>query len=212
MKGDHGYLTRLGHWLATASIPVLILSGLEILRAFPSFGPKLPPGTAIPLPVGLGLGGWLGGALAWHYSFAWVFLVAIIFQFADVLRGGWRRLYLSKEEWSGVWPMARYYFLRGEKPDSPYLYNPLQKLAYLSALGFEILSLITGVLLLQPALLSLRPAAAWQLTRALHFISLCGLLAFLPGHLIMVALAGRQPMLSMITGENSVGAATSPGE
>jgi thiosulfate reductase cytochrome b subunit len=203
MKPDHGYMTRLGHWLGAASIPVLILSGLEILRAFPSFFAKLPARNNIPLPEFPGLGGWLGGALAWHYAFAWIFLVAIILQFADLFRGGWRRLHLSRAERSQIWPMARFYFLRGDKPAIGTLYNPLQKLAYIVAIGFEVLSLVTGFLLLQPALSGVRPAAAWQVIRALHFVAFLGFVLFLPGHLFMVAIAGRKPILSMLTGETS---------
>ena len=39
---EHPYLVRLTHWLSAISVTVMILSGLQIFRAFPSFGPKIP--------------------------------------------------------------------------------------------------------------------------------------------------------------------------
>jgi thiosulfate reductase cytochrome b subunit len=204
VRPDHSYSTRLGHWLAAIAIPVLALSGIDILRAFPSFGDKLPPSLLLPLPDALpGLGGWLGGALSWHVTFAWFFAVAVALQFLNLLRGGWRRVWLSPSEWSGILPMARHYFLRGPKPEIRELYNPLQKFAYLSMLSLEAVSLVTGWVLLQPSWSGLRPVWAWQAVRALHFVSMLGFASFLPGHLIMVALAGRRPFLSMVTGERA---------
>jgi thiosulfate reductase cytochrome b subunit len=205
---DHSYVTRLGHWLAAIAIPVLALSGLQILRGFPSFGDKLPAGLELPLPDALPtLGGWLGGALAWHVSFAWFFALAVAFQALDLIRGGWRRVWLHRSEWAGIGPMIRHYFLRGPKPELRALYNPLQKFAYLSTLSLELVALVTGFLLLQPALMGLRPVAAWQTVRILHFAALAGFAIFLPGHLVMVILAGRRPFLSMVTGEPATVAA-----
>jgi thiosulfate reductase cytochrome b subunit len=201
-QADHSYATRLGHWLAAIAIPVLGLSGIQIFRAFPGFGDKLPPSMEIPAPEWVpALGGWLGGALSWHVSFAWFFALAVALQLLDLALGGWRRVWLTAPEWAGVWPMVRHYFLRGPKPTMRELYNPLQKFAYLSMLGLEAGALATGCLLLQPAKLGLHPVAAWQAVRLLHFFSMVGFISFLPGHLVMVILAGRHPFLSMVTGE-----------
>lgn len=203
-RPDHSYATRLGHWLAALSLPVLALSGLQILRAFPSFGEKIPATGLLPLPDALpGLGEWLGGALAWHLTFAWFFLLAVALQLLDLARGGWRRIWLSPAEYRDIWPMVQHYLLRAPRPLVTQLYNPLQKLAYLLVLSLQLLVLLTGWMLLQPAAFSLQPAGAWQAVRALHFASMLGFLAFLPGHLLMVLLAGRKPFLSMCTGENA---------
>lgn len=203
-RSDHSYSTRLGHWLAAIAIPILALSGIQILRAFPSFGDKLPESVMLPLPDAIpALGEWLGGALAWHATFAWLFMVAVALQILDLARGGWRRVWLTPPEWLGIWPMAKHYFLRGPMPLVTQLYNPLQKFAYLSMLSLEVLVVATGWMLLQPAWFALQPAWAWQGVRVLHFTSLLGFASFLPGHLIMVILAGRKPFVSMAIGENA---------
>jgi DMSO/TMAO reductase YedYZ molybdopterin-dependent catalytic subunit len=63
---------RVCHWTFALSLLVLIGSGLEVFAAFPSFGEKLPA-SDLPVPPSiLRIGGWLGGALQWHFTFAWL--------------------------------------------------------------------------------------------------------------------------------------------
>ena len=80
-------------------------------------------------------------------------------------------------------------------------YNPLQKQAYTS-LFFGTLSLLTGLVMYKPVQLS---ALGWffggyHVARLIHFLAMCGLLAFIPGHLIMVLLHGWDNFASMVTG------------
>ena len=39
---EHPFVVRLCHWLNTVSLFVMVGSGLQIFRAFPSFGAKIP--------------------------------------------------------------------------------------------------------------------------------------------------------------------------
>jgi thiosulfate reductase cytochrome b subunit len=98
--------------------------------------------------------------------------------------------------------MMRYYARLGPKPEDPDLYNPLQKLAYLSMIGALFGAMLTGVVLLQPVQLQL--GAGWQVVRVAHFACLLAFAGFLPGHLLMVALAGRTAMLAMLTGRSPI--------
>jgi thiosulfate reductase cytochrome b subunit len=81
-------------------------------------------------------------------------------------------------------------------------YNPLQKLAYTSAIGFGALSLLTGIVLYKPAQFSWLAFlfGGFHLTRVWHFAAMCGFLAFIPGHLIMVLLHGWSNFYSMLSG------------
>lgn len=204
MRTTHPYLTRFAHWLGAISIFVLGMSGLQIFQAFPSFSAKLPQAAELPVPSWLGLGGWLGGAIAWHFTFAWFFAAAVLLSLGDLARGGWKRIWLSRAEWRGIWPMARYYFLRGPKPEVTELYNPLQKFAYLSMTLVPVGALITGLLLAQPVQLgfAINLLGGWQMVRILHLACLCGFAAFIPGHLVMVALAGKPAIWSMLSGRS----------
>lgn len=204
---SHKYLARLGHWLLAIAVIVLGASGLQIFYAFPSFSAPLPTPQDLPLPTAvayLAIGEWLGGALAWHFTFAWIFAAGLIAYAIDLARAGWRRIWLSRDEWAGILPMARHYFLRGPKPGQTALYNPLQKFAYLSMTATFFAVFATGVLLMQPtqfAWLTAEPWA-WQTIRIAHFGCLIAFASFLPGHLIMVALAGKPAMRSMLTGRS----------
>jgi thiosulfate reductase cytochrome b subunit len=206
MYTSHSYWTRLAHWLLAVSIAVLAASGLEIFAAFPSFGAKLPAGLMLHLPAQLRLGGWLGGALAWHFTFAWIFAAGLVLYFADLARGAWRRIWITGPEWTGILPMVRHYALRGPRPEATALYNPLQKLAYLTMSGAFVVSLLTGLMLLQPvrAGFLLKATWAWQAVRLLHFGALAAFAGFLPGHLVMVALSGRTAMRAMTTGRSEI--------
>src|SRR4029077_13611175 len=71
---EHPWVVRLCHWLNTVSLFVMAGSGLQIFRAFPSFGPKIPQHDLLIVPKSLALGGWLGGALKSHMTFAWIYI------------------------------------------------------------------------------------------------------------------------------------------
>src|SRR5256885_9997707 len=69
---EHPWVVRMTHWLTAISLFVLVGSGLQIFTAFPSFGPKLPERDLLDVPEALTLGGWLAGALQWHFTFMWI--------------------------------------------------------------------------------------------------------------------------------------------
>ena len=200
---EHPRLVRLAHWLNAVTVMVMTMSGLQIFAAFPSFGPKIPQSDLIDVPEMFRLGGWLGGALQWHYAFAWVFtLTGIVYVSYLALSGRWRRVVLRPSEIRGIWPMARHYFLGKPKPEAREPYNPLQKLAYTSTIMCGVLAAGTGVLLSTPVQFGTAVAMLgdFQTIRLLHFGAMVGFLAFIPGHLLMVALHGWSTFASMLTG------------
>ena len=52
------------HWLNAGTVLVLIASGWRIYNATSFLG--------FSIPSGITLGGWLGGALQWHFAAMWV--------------------------------------------------------------------------------------------------------------------------------------------
>ena len=199
---EHPVVVRLCHWLFALSIAVLIGSGLEVFAAFPGFGEKIPQADLFVPPAAVRLGGWLGGAVQWHFTFAWLLTVTMVIYatYQLVSRNGRQVLFVARDA-RGVWPMARHYFLFGPKPVVTDTYNPLQKLAYSVALGLIVVSVVTGFALYKPVQLSwlVYGLGGFRLTRIWHFAAMCGLLAFIPGHLVMVALHWRN-LAGMWTG------------
>ena len=200
---EHPLAIRITHWVNAISLFVMVASGLRIFRAFPSFGAKIPENILLDIPKSLTLGGWLGGALQWHFTFMWIFAVSgVVYVAYQVVSGHYRTMLFTHRDVAGVWPMARHYFFFGPKPAATGQYNPLQKLAYTSTIAFGVLSLLTGIVLFKPAQFSWLAFlfGGFHLTRLWHFAAMCGFLAFIPGHLIMVVLHGWANFYSMLSG------------
>jgi Ni/Fe-hydrogenase b-type cytochrome subunit len=200
---EHPWVVRFSHWLNAVSLFIMIATGLRIFRAFPSFGPKVPQNNLVNIPAALTLGGWLGGALRWHFTFMWIFVATgVLYIGYQLLSGYYKTVLFVPRDIPGVWPMARHYFLFGPKPAVTGPYNPLQKLAYTSTVLFGVASVLTGIVLYKPIQFSW---LAWimggfHLARIWHFAAMCGFLSFIPGHLIMVVLHGWNNFFSMLSG------------
>lgn len=200
---EHPWAVRFCHWVNAVSIFVMAASGLRIFTAFPSFGPRVPEKDLVSVPGAIMLGGWLGGALQWHFTFMWIFVgTGVFYLLYEILSGHYKTVLFSLKDISGVWPMARHYFLFGQKPKVTGQYNSLQKLAYTATVFFGVVSVLTGIVLYKPVQFS---SLAWlmggyHLARVWHFAALCGFLSFIPGHLLMVALHGWNNFYSMLGG------------
>jgi len=200
---EHPATVRLCHWFGAIAAIVMVGSGLEIFVAFPSFGDKIPERDFFVPPAALRIGGWLAGALLWHLTFAWLLTGAgAIYLAYQLVSGNYKQVLFAAGDVPGVWPMVRHYFLFGPKPSERATYNPLQKLAYTVVIALGILLVVSGFALYKPVQLSPLVAAlgGFRAVRIWHFAAMCGLVAFIPGHLVMVALHGWSNFASMWTG------------
>ena len=200
---EHPWPVRFSHWLNTSALFVMVGSGLQIFRAFPSFGAKIPQKDLVNWPKAFAIGGWLGGGLQWHLTFMWIYIGTGLFYIGyEIVSGNYRQILFLPKDTSGVWPMVRRYFLFGPKPLVTEAYNPLQKLAYTSAILLGVLSVLTGFAVWKPIQFSW---LAWlmggfHLARVWHFLVMWAILLFVLGHLVMVILHGWNNFLSMLTG------------
>ncbi len=200
---EHPWAIRFCHWLNSVSLLIMMASGLRIFIAFPSFGPKIGGKVFFRPPPVLTLGGWLGGALQWHFTFAWIYVGTGIFYLGyQLLTRHYSQVLFTRRDLPGVWPMVRHYFFFGHMPAATGAYNALQKLAYTSAVILGILSVLTGLVLYNPVQFSLLASlmGGFHLARVWHFAVLCALLLFLIGHLIMVIIHGWNNFVSMLSG------------
>lgn len=200
---EHPFIVRFCHWLNTIALFIMAGSGLQIFMAFPSFGAKIPQHDLVHIPSKLTIGGWLGGAIQWHMTFAWVYIATgVIYVLYQIFSGNYRQTLFTPRDIKGMWPMTRFYFFRGPKPETEESYNPLQKFAYTFVILLGILSVWTGLVLYKPVQFS---ALAWLLggfhmARIWHFVVLWLFVLFVIGHLIMVILHGWNNFVSMLTG------------
>jgi Ni/Fe-hydrogenase b-type cytochrome subunit len=200
---EHPFIVRFCHWMNAISLFVMIGSGLQIFRAFPSFGAKIPEKDLLRWPETFALGGWLGGALQWHMTFMWIYIATgLLYIGYQVFSGNCRQVLFVPRDIPGVWPMVRHYLFFGPKPPIKEAYNQLQKLAYTIAIGLGVLSVLTGLAVWKPVQFS---GLAWMMggfhqARLWHFLVMWALIAFAFGHLAMVVLHGWNNFASMLTG------------
>lgn len=212
---EHPLMIRITHWVNAISLTVMILSGIQIFAAFPSFADKIPQHNLVTYPQaftpfsvggwfrGLAFGGWLAGAWNWHFLFVWPFVISGLIYFAyQVFTGRFRALIFVPSDIPGVWPMVKHYFFFRRKPALTQQYNPLQKLAYTSTIFFGVVSVLSGLVVFNPVQFSWLGAlmGGFHYARIWHFTAMCGFLAFIPGHLIMVAIHGWNNFIAMLTG------------
>jgi len=200
---EHPLVVRWCHWLNAISLFVMVGSGLQIFRAFPSFGAKIPQKDLLHWPKAFAIGGWLGGALQWHLTFMWIYIATGLFYLGyELFSGNYRQVLFTHRDVPGVWPMVRHYFFFGPKPPAREAYNPLQKHAYTTVIGLGVLSVLTGLAVWKPVQFSW---LAWMMggfhyARLWHFLVMWAILAFVLGHLVMVILHGWNNFVSMLTG------------
>jgi Ni/Fe-hydrogenase b-type cytochrome subunit len=200
---EHPFIVRLCHWVNVVALFVMVGSGLQIFRAFPSFGAKIPQKDLLHWPKAFAIGGWLGGGLQWHLTFMWIYLgTGLVYIGYQLFSGNYKQVLFVPRDIPGVWPMVKHYFFFGPKPAVREAYNPLQKQAYTSAIGLGVLSVLTGLVVWKPIQFSW---LAWLMggfhyARIWHFAVMWAILFFVLGHLVMVVLHGWNNFMSMLTG------------
>jgi Ni/Fe-hydrogenase b-type cytochrome subunit len=200
---EHPFIVRLCHWINLVALFVMVGSGLQIFRAFPSFGAKIPQKDLLHWPKAYAIGGWLGGGLQWHLTFMWIYIgTGLLYLGYQIFSGNYRQVLFVPRDIPGVWPMVKHYFFFGPKPPAREAYNPLQKQAYTMAIVLGVLSVLTGFAVWKPIQFSW---LAWMMggfhyARIWHFCIMWAILFFVLGHLVMVVLHGWNNFVSMLTG------------
>jgi thiosulfate reductase cytochrome b subunit len=199
---------RLTHWLVIPILVIMAGSGLQILVAYPSMGPRGAqywwyPFQGTPPPAWLRIGGWLGGGRHWHFAIAWFLILdGIIYLTYMIVRGEWRRrMFLPQRDLRGAIAMFAYYTRLRKTPPPVDFYNGLQRLAYTSAILFGIVMVLSGLAIYKPVQLHFLtvPFGGYDGARFVHLAGLCLLIGFVANHLVLVALHPRE-LLNMITG------------
>lgn len=223
----HPLPVRLTHWVNVVCLVLLLMTGLQILRAHPHLYWGLAstfddPWLSFPvIPGWMTLPSWRDLAIGrnWHFFLAWIFVInGLIYLAYALISGRIRRLMEpSAEELrhipESIVEHARLHFPEGEAARS---YNVIQKLTYLVVL-FLLLPLMLGTgLAMSPGMNAVLPEllqlfGGRQSARTLHFLAAMGLVAFTVVHVLLVFLSGPLNNLrAMVTGWYVI--RTEPGE
>ena len=194
MKTVHPVLVRVTHWVNALAILVMVLSGWKIYNASPIFD--------FVFPGDLTLGGWLAGALQWHFAAMWVLVVNGMTYLAYGIASGHlrrRMLPISPRALIGDVLSA----LRGRLAhDDLSVYNAAQKAAYLAAILLAIGLVFSGLVIWKPVQFHALGSfiGDYEGARLLHFFCMTGLVLFVLVHVLMVLLVPKT-FLTMITGK-----------
>ncbi|GKT20929.1 cytochrome b/b6 domain-containing protein [Acidovorax sp. SUPP3334] len=188
----HPWWIRASHWLNAFAVLILIASGWRIYNAAPFF-----PFT---LPKALTLGGWLGGALQWHFAAMWLLAANGLFYLAMNLGSG--RLA------SRFFPVSPRAVLRDAKAAlqgklshaDPRRYNSVQRLAYLFAMLDLLVLVLSGLVLFKSVQFPVLREwlGGYEFARRIHFVAMGLLVGFIALHAVMVALVPRT-LLTMLS-------------
>ena len=189
----HPIWLRASHWINLVAITLLILSGWRIYNASPIF--------SFSIPSQITLGGWLGGALLWHFAAMWLlFFNGLTYLFLNILSGRFKTKFYPIRIRDLINDLVA--ALKGKLAhDSLSEYNTVQKLAYLFAIVDIILLVLSGLVVWKsvqfPLLRELM--GGYDNARIVHFFAMAGLVAFVTVHVVMVALVPKTLVL-MIRG------------
>jgi thiosulfate reductase cytochrome b subunit len=171
----------------------MILSGWRIYNASPIFPFRIPNEWT--------LGGWLGGALQWHFAAMWLlFFNGLIYLLLNAGSGRlWKKFFpLRPVDVATDMLKALTGKLQHQALDK---YNAVQKLAYVSVILDLILLLVSGLAIWKsvqfPLLREL--LGGFDNARVVHFCAMAFLVAFMVVHIVMVALVPRT-LLAMLRG------------
>jgi thiosulfate reductase cytochrome b subunit len=185
---------RISHWLNALAAVVMMLSGWRIYNASPVFaGFRFPDATT--------LGGWLGGALQWHFAAMWLLFFNGLFYLAmNIATGRIARKFFPVAPGAVLRDLAA--ALKGHLSHADLgQYNAVQKLAYLFVMVLLLVLVLSGIAIWKPVQFPLlrELMGGYDFARVVHFCAMTLLAGFIVVHLVMVALVPRS-LMTMIRG------------
>lgn len=189
----HPLWLRTTHWLNALAVLIMVMSGWRIYNASPLFD--------FTFPADITLGGWLGGALQWHFAGMWLLVLnGLLYLGLGLVTGRLaRRLFPVTPR--GVLDDTRRALAGRLDHSDPRRYNQVQRAAYLFAILALVLTVLSGLAVWKsvqfPTLREL--FGGYDAARRMHFYGMAALVAFAAGHVGMAVLVPRS-LLAMISG------------
>jgi thiosulfate reductase cytochrome b subunit len=183
---------RLTHWINALGVILMVLSGWRIYNASPVFPFRFPGSVT--------LGGWLGGALLWHFAAMWILLAnGLVYLALNVATGRFRRRFWPLSPGSVLADLAA--ALRGRlSHDDPLHYNAVQKAAYVGAVLLVVVLVLSGLVVWKSVQFPLLRAlmGGYDAARVVHFVAMAGIVVFFVVHVTMVALVPKSLRLMIL--------------
>jgi thiosulfate reductase cytochrome b subunit len=189
----HPVCVRITHWVNAIAMVVMILSGWEIYNA----SPLLP----FAFPKAITIGGWLAGALLWHFAAMWLLAVnGVVYIVLMIATGRFRRKFLPIRPGEVV-ADTKAAFQGKLAHDALSIYNAVQRLLYVAVIVAGVVIVLSGLAIWKPVQLQELTwlMGGYDAARWVHFLAMAAIVGFLVVHVIMALLVPRS-LRAMITG------------
>ena len=189
----HPVWVRVTHWINVVAMVVMIGSGWEIYNASPLFPFRFPRAIT--------LGGWLAGALLWHFAAMWLLAVnGLIYLVLGILTGRFQRKLVPIRP-GDVLSDAKAALTGKLNHDDLSVYNAVQKLLYLGVIVAGVVIVLSGLAIWKPVQLQYLTAlfGGYDAARYVHFFAMATIVGFLVVHVVMALLVPKS-LRAMITG------------
>ena len=189
----HSIWVRLTHWINALAMVLMIGSGWEIYNASPLFPFVFPPAVT--------LGGWLAGALLWHYAAMWFLAVnGVVYLLLGIVTGRFRRKLIPIRP-GELLADAKAALTGNLTHNDLSVYNAVQKLFYLGVLLAGIVVVLSGLAIWKPVQLQELTAlfGGYDAARYVHVFAMAAIVGFLVVHAVMSFLVPKS-LRAMITG------------
>jgi thiosulfate reductase cytochrome b subunit len=191
----HPVWVRVTHWINAIAILVMIGSGWQIYNASPL------PLFQFQFPRSITLGGWLAGALAWHFAAMWVLVVnGVTYVTLGLATGRFRAKLLPIRPREVLRDLLA--ALRGRLAhDDLSVYNAVQKLLYLGVICTGVVIVLSGLSIWKPVQFQEFTAlfGGYDRARYVHFFAMSTIVAFLAVHVALALIVPRS-LRAMIVG------------
>lgn len=184
---------RVVHWINAVAIVLMVMSGWQIYNASPLFD--------FTFSHTITLGGWLGGALQWHFAAMWLLTVnGLVYLTLGLVTGRFRRKLLPISA-SGVIDDTRAALTGKLSHADLSTYNQVQKLLYVGIIIVGIVIVLSGLSIWKPVQLQWLTAlfGGYDIARYVHFFCMAAIVGFLVVHVALAILVPKS-LRAMIIG------------
>jgi thiosulfate reductase cytochrome b subunit len=189
----HPRWVRITHWINVFAMTIMIMSGWRIYNASPLF--------PFAFPDSITIGGWLAGALDWHFAAMWLLVLnGLVYVILGLASGRFRRKMLPIRP-GEVIADARAALAGRLLHEDLSVYNAVQKLLYVGVLVAGVVIVLSGLAIWKPVQFQELTGlfGGYEAARYVHFLAMAAIVGFLVLHVVMAFLVPRS-LRAMITG------------
>lgn len=189
----HPIWVRVCHWTNAVAMLLMITSGWQIYNASPLFD--------FIFPSSITLGGWLGGALLWHFAAMWLLVInGLVYVSLGLITGRFRRK-LTPITPANVLADTKAALSGKLGHDDLSTYNSVQKLLYAGIILIGVLIVLSGLSIWKPVQFQYLTAlfGGYDTARYVHFFAMASIVLFLVIHVVMAFVVPKS-LRAMLTG------------